>query len=67
MSLLVGDFDLMETLISAQKSFVLSRSLLVGDFDLMETRGVSSPLLANLLLSLLVGDFDLMETLYVRL
>ena len=64
MSLLVGDFDLMERI---NKYFIvmiqINKSLLVGDFDLMERVII---LLNNLIYnikSLLVGDFDLMERL----
>ena len=37
MSLLVGDFDLMETCEQTMLPYLIILSLLVGDFDLMET------------------------------
>ena len=62
LSLLVGDFDLLETKQSLYESFRLrKKSLLVGDFDLLETNNFTN-FAEDLKKSLLVGDFDLLET-----
>ncbi len=64
MSLLVGDFDRMETTYNLVVLNCLKTSLLVGDFDRMETALPALPSFLSSLGSLLVGDFDRMETVF---
>ncbi len=63
LSLLVGDFDRMETQHLMDDSISNSlKSLLVGDFDRMETYILVNTTRRICGVSLLVGDFDRMET-----